>query len=196
MIRFTLKRDESTATSNTNGSSDVTTSANATTNQPQQPKLRINLSTLNTTASSTVNTNSTITSSTNQNQNIKQLPSSGGAEEQFILRLPPSLASILSTELSENDYTLPGDLVIQFVSPRCALVQHPRFIKSNYAAVLVDAPTVMETFKSSTINITNISRNDTVVEEDDQDTSAETSTENDHLCTKFNFLLLSYLYSL
>lgn len=115
----------------------------------ERPKLRINLSNPNppkpipSTAPTLLN---------NNNNNLTTLPHTG-LEEQFILRLPPSLSSILKAELSENEYTSPGDLSIKFISPRTAIVKHPRFIKEAYGACLVDSPTIMETLKSSTLSI-------------------------------------------
>lgn len=104
------------------------------------PKLRINLTNLNAASNSA---------------SVPTLPPSA-LEEQFILRLPPSLTSILNSELVENEYTSPGDLSIKFVSSRTAIIKHPRFIKEAYPAVLVDSPTVMETLKSSNLSIVGI----------------------------------------
>lgn len=115
------------------------------------PKLRINLTNLNPQSS--------------QNTTVVTLPHSG-LEEQFILRLPPSLASIMNSELAENEYTSPGDLNIKFLSSRTAIVKHPRFIKDAYPAVLMDSPTVMETLKSSNLSVIGISGSEEKDEED------------------------------
>jgi TATA-binding protein-associated factor Taf7 len=74
-------------------------------------------------------------------------------EEHFILRLPPSLASLLTDPLLESAFTSPGDLKIRFASPRTALVQHPRFIKPAYPALLCDSPSILETLKNPTISV-------------------------------------------
>lgn len=126
------------------------------------PKLRINLSSLHSTASN------------NTPINTPSLPYSG-LEEQFILRLPPSLTSILNSELAENEYTSPGDLSIKFVSSRTAIVKHPRFIKDAYPAVLVDSPTVMETLKSSNLSIVGIGPSK---EDDDEEQEGVKDSEN------------------
>lgn len=116
------------------------------------PKLRINLTNL--------------TAQSSQSTAPVTLPHSG-LEEQFILRLPPSLASILSSELAENEYTSPGDLSIKFLSSRTAIVKHPRFIKDAYPAVLMDSPTVMETLKSSNLSVVGISGSEEKDEEEE-----------------------------
>lgn len=90
------------------------------------------------------------------------------------MRLPPSLASILSSELAENEYTSPGDLSIKFISGRTAIVKHPRFIKDAYPAVLMDSPTIMETLKNSTLSVMEISRIED--KEGEEETSADAST--------------------
>lgn len=97
------------------------------------------------------------------------LPPCNGIEEQFILRLPPSLSSILTSELVENEYTSPGELSIKFITGRTAIVKHPRFIKEAYPAVLMDSPTVMETLKSSNLIINEIN----VKEADDDEIEGE-----------------------
>lgn len=131
------------------------------------PKLRINLTNL---------TNPTTPANTNVT-----LPHYG-LEEQFILRLPPSLASILSSELAENEYTSPGDLSIKFVSGRTAIVKHPRFIKDAYPAVLMDSPTIMETLKNSTLSISEISRSeDKEVEDNNPDTGIQDGKSSNNL---------------
>lgn len=101
-------------------------------------------------------TNNSINSTNSVTNDLANFSSSNSIEDQFILRLPASLASILNTELSENDYSLPGDLSIRFLSPRTAIVRHSRFIKEAYPAILVDSPTVMETLKSSNLSIVEI----------------------------------------
>jgi TATA-binding protein-associated factor Taf7 len=126
------------------------------------PKLRINLTNLN-------------AQSSQQNAAPVTLPHSG-LEEQFILRLPPSLASILNSELAENEYTSPGDLSIKFLSSRTAIVKHPRFIKDAYPAVLVDSPTVMETLKSSNLSVVGISGSE---EKDEEEAEGEENNSNE-----------------
>ena len=132
--------------------------------QNVMPKLRINL------------TNLTAQSSQNK---VVTLPYSG-LEEQFILRLPPSLASILNSELAENEYTSPGDLSIKFLSSRTAIVKHPRFIKDAYPAVLMDSPTVMETLKSSNLSVVGISGSEEKDEDeaDGEENNLNTGNEN------------------
>ena len=144
-------------------SSSINTSLSTNTSNVV-PKLRINLTNLNNAAQT-----NTISSS---NANNASLPHYG-LEEQFILRLPPSLASILNSELAENEYTSPGDLSIKFVSGRTAIVKHPRFIKDAYPAVLMDSPTVMETLKNSTLSVMEITRIED--KEGEEDTSRDTS---------------------
>jgi TATA-binding protein-associated factor Taf7 len=129
------------------------------------PKLRINLTNLN------AQQNTTVT-----------LPHSG-LEEQFILRLPPSLASILSSELAENEYNSPGDLSIKFLSGRTAIVKHPRFIKDAYPAVLMDSPTVMETLKSSNLSVVGISGSE---EKDEDEVDGEENNPSDDKTHKNN----------
>jgi TATA-binding protein-associated factor Taf7 len=76
-------------------------------------------------------------------------------EEQFILRLPSSLASILLQELAETAFEHPGEgFGIKWLSPRTALVRHPRFVKGEYPAVLMDLPGICETLKSSNLTST------------------------------------------
>lgn len=115
------------------------------------PKLRINLTNFN-------NSSNTQAQTTTSSNNVTLPLPHYGLEEQFILRLPPSLASILSSELAENEYTSPGDLSIKFISGRTAVVKHPRFVKDAYPAVLMDSPTVMETLKNSTLSVMEINR--------------------------------------
>ena len=127
----------------------------------ERPKLRINLSNPNPPKPIP----STTSTFLNSNNNLNTLPHTG-LEEQFILRLPPSLSSILKAELSENEYTSPGELSIKFISPRTAIVKHPRFIKEAYGACLVDSPTIMETLKSSTLSI--VSTTEKEIDEEDK----------------------------
>lgn len=127
------------------------------------PKLRINLTNL--------------TAQSSQSTAPVTLPHSG-LEEQFILRLPPSLASILNSELAENEYTSPGDLSIKFLSSRTAIVKHPRFIKDAYPAVLMDSPTVMETLKSSNLSVVGISGSEEKDEEEEVEGDENNPNEN------------------
>ncbi len=127
MLKLTLKAPTA-ATSSTGN--------NATSSLPQQtPKITINLSTAN------------------SNSKVKPTLPPCALEEHFILRLPPSLASLLRGSLVESEFTSPGDLKIRFLTGRTALVQHPRFIKPGYPAILCDSPSIMETLKNPSISI-------------------------------------------
>lgn len=152
---------------------EPTSSANVPTPQVL-PKLRLNLANLSSSNNNSINVN------VNYGSRIALPPS--GIEDQFILRLPPSLASILTSELVENDYTSPGDLSIKFVTGRTAVVRHARFIKEAYPAVLMDSPTVMETLKSSNLIINEIG----LKEDGESSTEAQVTDVNGEVDFDFN----------
>lgn len=135
------------------------TTSNTTSNDTTGTKLRINL------------TNSAI-----QSTPPAPLPPAA-IEEHFLLRLPPSLASLLTSSLVENDFTHPGDLEIRFVSPRTALVSHPRFIKPGYAAVLCDLPACLETLKNPSLQLDYTQRK---VAGDEEDGEGESSLKESY----------------
>lgn len=153
-------------------------------NSVERPKIRLNLGGFAST-------------STSVSSSVPPPPSAlpfTGIEDHFILRLPPSLTSILNSELAENDYTCPGDLSITFVSGRTAIIRHPRFIKECYPAVLVDSPTIMETYKNSTLSISNITENHEVLDENGEDTSKnnESNTSSDICICITTLIILLY----
>lgn len=100
-------------------------------------------------------------------------------EEHFLLRLPPSLASLLTGSLVESNFASPDGLRIRFVSPRVALVQHPRFIKPGYPAILCDCPAVMETLKNPTISVDYNVQGDDDSASADANANANTQLNND-----------------
>jgi TATA-binding protein-associated factor Taf7 len=135
MLKLTLKAPTtgSNSTAPSNNSTAPSSNSTAPSNNPITPKITINL--------------------TPTTQPQQPTPPATDLEEHFILRLPPSLASLLTDTLLESAFTSPGDLKIRFASPRTALVQHPRFIKPAYPALLCDSPSILETLKNPTISV-------------------------------------------